>query len=365
MLRFHGSEKPSGAELFGLIHKRKWDEVFKMLDKHPELAVMGEVFSVIAPPNSIVDCALFQGNIQIVNRLRAYPGAYKHPNPDTIAYLIQQKNWNAILHLIEYGWMNANYIMPYGHSYRSILDWANEDREFVNRRLLIERHKAKTYQVLSDDAVLFRAAEYDDWQSVFALLDKGSFFVNARNIHHPHGWTLLNYAYFHEQPDVFLFLINEHKADLAVALDAAAGIQALLSFQWNAMQANEKEKKLGTVISATTTPSVNSEIPHDPDAQKKHLAKLKKTASSTVPIAETVTTMDTNSLIEQLGALQLEPEENVSRWVVPEAEDNHLIFSQLAQQSKPEESFGIKALHRDYPPPEGGDPIVAFKNKKN
>ncbi|MCS5708557.1 hypothetical protein CC99x_006500 [Candidatus Berkiella cookevillensis] len=350
MLRFQDPRKPLADTLFALIHKRKWVDVFKMLDQHPELANIREAAFPSAPSNSIVDYALFQGNIEIIARLRHYPGACQHPSPHTMEHLIQNKKWPLILHLIEHGWLTSNYIMPYRSSYRSILDWAKQDSDLVNTKTLIERYKAKTYQVLCAEAALFRAAEYDDWQSVFAFLDKSCVSVNARNAYHPNGWTLLNYAYFHGQPYAFLSLINEHQADLLLAIEACAGIQALISFQWNALQ--------GTTASMEST--ADSEAADDFDAQKKHSAAQKKVASSTVPIAKSDSSMEAHSLVEKLEALQLESEQPVSSSIPAEAKDKSLVFSKSAQSSS--EEWGLKALHIDFPPPEGGDPIVENNN---
>lgn len=351
MLRFHGSEKTS--VLFELIHQRKWTDVFKMLRQSPQLAITQETSSRIEPFSSIVECALLQGDIATVNQLlSAYPSVYKCASPSIVSLLINEKNWNAILYLIGHGFLSANYVMSYGDGYRSILDWAKQDTDSSNVKILIERHQAKAYQVLCAEAALFCAAEYDDWQSVFAFLDQSCVSVNARNISHPNGWTLLNYAYFHRQPYAFLSLINDYKADLHLAIEACAGIQALISFQWNASYWNARQ--------ATTSiePTVDSEIADDPDAQKKHSAQQKKVASSAVPIAKSASSMQDLLLVEKLEALQLEREETVSSSISSEAKDKFLVFSKSAQSSS--EKWGLKALHRDFPPPKdtGVDPVV-------
>lgn len=81
--------------------------------------------------------------------------------------------------------------------------------------------------------MMFTAALYDDWQNVFACLDKG-LSVDPTDDVHSCGRTLLDWAYFHCHDTAICMLIKDYDADLT-----KINWRQIYCFMFNAADAGE------------------------------------------------------------------------------------------------------------------------------
>lgn len=359
-------EQQRGSKLFLLIRNGNWAAAFKLLDQFPELAKMQEFLPPQGYSNLIVDYVLFQNRVDLLKRLRDYPGAYVQPSSNTVAYLISKKYWVAIVELIEFGWLSANFITPYQNTYRSILDWAEQDRDHVNTKILIEKYKARTYKSLMDESALFAAVEYEDWQNVFSLLGNKSLSVNMRRSD-PLGWTLLNYAFFQNNADVFLLLINEYKADLEVAMSAADRPNDIKLFYLRAL---ERQKQERVIVVPVFERKVDLQLramieKFDATYFDDENSNLEPGLSTSRSVVDSLNSTPKELIFSSAFKRVDENKEPARSEEIKGIKALHLDYPQDYPVDYPvEEIKGIKALHLDYPPPEGGDPIVALEPRR-
>ena len=106
---------------------------------------------------------------------------------------------------------------------------------------------------------VFTMASYDDWQTVFGMLDRG-FDVDTMNIQKSTPQRLLNWAFFHQNSQAFGHLINTYRASLDLALVVA--------------KPDEREMMRQFAIKAIT--AANSSSIDEVEEQLKNLVLLPK-----------------------------------------------------------------------------------------
>jgi len=86
--------------------------------------------------------------------------------------------------------------------------------------------KSKSSLISHSDDLIFTEAQYDCWENVFSILDKG-WHVDSLS---KDNKTLLHYALEHHNQQAFLHLIKEYGADLQFALDRQ--LNPYTTFKW-------------------------------------------------------------------------------------------------------------------------------------
>lgn len=222
----HSVKLTPGQQFFYYIRLGYWDDALKMLERDVQLLTLHDDF-----PSTfrwtVLDHALGQARTDIIDILRNEYGISGRVHANLMNTFIYHQRWDLLFYALDHEFYAVNTLnMGY-----TLLDTVNYYHLSEAAALLRQNYDAKTANQLEenliskkeivkklptpkeqDTALMFNAAEYDDWAEVFSYLDKGCY-VNAQHPSHDDKWVLLQYAFKHKNKDAFLALLIDHHAD--------------------------------------------------------------------------------------------------------------------------------------------------------
>lgn len=195
-----------------------WSGVFSYLRGYPNLAYTTDNLTEEGLGWTLIDYAVFQGNLSAIKRLRKQHNDLMCLNSSVVLHLAHYQQWHWIMQLLNEKALSVNvvYAVP-GMDNFTLLDLANNNRKTRVANDLRNIYQAWTFEQIQEYLVreaLFRAAHHKDWQTVYAFLDIDREKVNMIDVWFNHDWVLLQYAYAQQNQAAILKLIEHYSASL-------------------------------------------------------------------------------------------------------------------------------------------------------
>lgn len=211
---------PSGTikVAFQSVRNGDWPKAIALLSAHANLAYMNDAFAG-GGGWTFTDHAVYQGRLDIIKILRHTFNQFVYPSATVVRQHAQLQNWDWLMSLLNENILSINveYSIP-GRENFTLLDLAIEVGNKAIQNVLRNNYQAYTAREIFEYALrekMFKAANKQDWQTVYAILDEGHVHVDSNDVWTQKHWVLLQHAFSQKNQYAILKLLDHYGASLA------------------------------------------------------------------------------------------------------------------------------------------------------